>query len=334
MNTDEVLRLKKSLEKATQEARLSSTLELLQRLKENVKPTKELLRKTEIGLLVSKQKSHKNADIARLAKEIIAKWKKEIGNEGRSSAVESNGYSDRVVNSKISPKSLSRSSTPKASIDSNSRPAVPSNDSDIIRGENAQYSISSPTTPIPDTPSSDREGDRNIITDNISGPFVGDSRRDRCIELLYNAMAFDSSNDSKTILERAIKIEKTVLDQFGGKQEKEYRDKLRSLILNLKDKKNPELRASVVSGELPVTKFCTMSKEDMASEEKKARDRAIRQIKLFESRGAGPSLAETDAFRCGKCGNRKCTYYQMQTRSADEPMTTFVTCTICNNRWK
>ena len=50
----------------------------------------------------------------------------------------------------------------------------------------------------------------------------------------------------------------------------------------------------------------------MASEEKKARDRAIRQVKLFESRGAGPSLAETDAFRCGKCGKRKCTYYQMQ----------------------
>ena len=74
-------------------------------------------------------------------------------------------------------------------------------------------------------------------------------------------MAFDPLEDSKTILERAIKIEKAVLDQFDGKQEKDYRDKLRSLILNLKDKKNPELRASVVSGELSVTRFCTMSKE-------------------------------------------------------------------------
>lgn len=31
--------------------------------------------------------------------------------------------------------------------------------------------------------------------------------------------------------------------------------------------------------------------------------------------------AETDQFKCGKCGHRKTTYYQMQTRSADEPMT-------------
>lgn len=39
-------------------------------------------------------------------------------------------------------------------------------------------------------------------------------------------------------------------------------------------------------------------------------------------------------FKCGKCKSMKTTYYQMQTRSADEPMTTFVTCTACNNRWR
>ena len=39
-------------------------------------------------------------------------------------------------------------------------------------------------------------------------------------------------------------------------------------------------------------------------------------------------------FQCGKCKGVKTTYYQMQTRSADEPMTTFVTCTNCSNRWK
>jgi transcription elongation factor S-II len=44
--------------------------------------------------------------------------------------------------------------------------------------------------------------------------------------------------------------------------------------------------------------------------------------------------ASTDTFTCHKCKNNKCTYYQMQTRSADEPMTVYISCTICGNRWK
>ena len=39
-------------------------------------------------------------------------------------------------------------------------------------------------------------------------------------------------------------------------------------------------------------------------------------------------------FKCGKCKTFKTTYTQAQTRSADEPMTTFVTCLNCNHRWK
>jgi len=42
----------------------------------------------------------------------------------------------------------------------------------------------------------------------------------------------------------------------------------------------------------------------------------------------------TGMFRCGKCKKNNCTYFQMQTRSADEPMTTFVSCLECGKRWK
>ena len=44
--------------------------------------------------------------------------------------------------------------------------------------------------------------------------------------------------------------------------------------------------------------------------------------------------AMTDQFKCGRCKSRKCTYYELQTRSADEGMTTFITCLHCGNRWK
>ena len=42
----------------------------------------------------------------------------------------------------------------------------------------------------------------------------------------------------------------------------------------------------------------------------------------------------TDEFKCRRCHQRECSYYQLQTRSADEPMTTFVTCLNCGNNWK
>lgn len=42
----------------------------------------------------------------------------------------------------------------------------------------------------------------------------------------------------------------------------------------------------------------------------------------------------TSEFKCRKCQKRECSYYQLQTRSADEPMTTFVTCLNCGNNWK
>ena len=45
-------------------------------------------------------------------------------------------------------------------------------------------------------------------------------------------------------------------------------------------------------------------------------------------------VANTSNFTCRKCKSNKCNYYQLQTRSADEPMTTFVTCISCGNRWK
>ncbi len=72
----------------------------------------------------------------------------------------------------------------------------------------------------------------------------------------------------------------------------------------------------------------------MASEERKAEDKAIREQNLFKSLAAGDQQAETDGFQCGRCKQRKTVYRQAQTRSADEPMTTFVTCTNCGHKWK
>lgn len=46
------------------------------------------------------------------------------------------------------------------------------------------------------------------------------------------------------------------------------------------------------------------------------------------------NMAYTTMYKCYKCGERKCKVTQMQTRSADEPMTTFVYCLVCGSSFK
>ena len=48
----------------------------------------------------------------------------------------------------------------------------------------------------------------------------------------------------------------------------------------------------------------------------------------------GNRAMATDQFLCTRCWKRECTYYEMQTRSADEPMTIFITCVNCGKHWR
>ena len=47
-----------------------------------------------------------------------------------------------------------------------------------------------------------------------------------------------------------------------------------------------------------------------------------------------PEKMEDGFYECKKCGKRKTKHYEMQTRSADEPMTIFVICYLCHITWK
>ncbi len=60
-------------------------------------------------------------------------------------------------------------------------------------------------------------------------------------------------------------------------------------------------------------------------DEKNKRDKMLYEVR---------TEAATDIYKCSKCKKRMCTYYERQTRSADEPTTIFVTCLNCGKRWK
>lgn len=59
-----------------------------------------------------------------------------------------------------------------------------------------------------------------------------------------------------------------------------------------------------------------------------------RHLKKKESAFEYKISAQTDAFKCGKCKKSECTYYELQTRCADEASTIFVKCVNCGNSWR
>lgn len=57
-------------------------------------------------------------------------------------------------------------------------------------------------------------------------------------------------------------------------------------------------------------------------------------MKKYKNAYVRKDVHVTDMFRCSKCGKRECTFYTMQTRSADEGETVFVSCLNCGKKFK
>jgi transcription elongation factor S-II len=107
-----------------------------------------------------------------------------------------------------------------------------------------------------------------------------------------------------------------------------YLDKLKSVYFNL----NEKIVSKLFNNEITSQDIAFMTHQELDYERWEKLIQA--KNKRTENKCETNIVASTDTFKCRKCHSKECTYYQMQTRSADEPMTTFVTCIKCDNRWK
>tara|TARA_Y100000996_G_C22549941_1_gene653346 strand:+ start:1427 stop:1945 length:519 start_codon:yes stop_codon:yes gene_type:complete len=114
-----------------------------------------------------------------------------------------------------------------------------------------------------------------------------------------------------------------------------YKQKFLSMIYNLK--KSPNLKDRILKGELKTSAAINLSPQGLWPDGPHAKmTEKIADIEMKKLHAAN-YMHDKDykgLFRCGKCRGYKTTFYQMQTRSADEPMTVFITCHTCNIRWK
>ncbi len=108
-----------------------------------------------------------------------------------------------------------------------------------------------------------------------------------------------------------------------------YTDRLRSIFINIQRAGLLEL---IRTGEILPQAVAFMTHQEFAPAhwqtmlELKSKRDASKYVNNIE--------ASTDMFTCKKCKSKRCTYYELQTRSADEPATIFVTCLDCGKHWK
>ncbi|XP_066540076.1 transcription elongation factor A protein 3 isoform X2 [Hoplias malabaricus] len=196
---------------------------------------------------------------------------------------------------------------------------------------------SKPETPrTPTTPTSPMSPSFSSGAGPLSPRLLtGDSIRDKCIEMLSAALRTDDDykDYGANCDAMGAEIEDHIYQEIKATDMK-YKNRVRSRISNLKDPKNPNLRKNVLGGAIELTRIATMTAEEMASDELKQLRNVMTQEAIREHQMAKTGGTTTDLLQCGKCKKKNCTYNQVQTRSADEPMTTFVLCNECGNRWK
>ncbi|XP_071486537.1 transcription elongation factor S-II-like [Diadema antillarum] len=278
-------------------------LDLLKRLK-TLPITLDVLQKTRIGMAVNNlRKQSDKEEVINLAKLLIKGWKKLLPPQGGGGTPSNNKSSSKEKSSNG---------------DSGSSSQDPSRgEGDSSKSMSRQSSSSSSTS--------------------FSSP-TNDVVRDKCKLMLANALKVSipdeaDSQDLQDPDELAGIIEERIFTEFCNTDMK-YKNRVRSRVSNLQDPKNPGLRRMVLLGRISPEKIATMPSEEMASESMKELRKTFTKEAINEHQLAQTEGTKTDLLKCGKCKKSNCTYNQMQTRSADEPMTTFVFCNECGHRWK
>jgi DNA-directed RNA polymerase subunit M/transcription elongation factor TFIIS len=116
--------------------------------------------------------------------------------------------------------------------------------------------------------------------------------------------------------------------------QKLYERKMRHICANLHPEcyiQNTKLLERYKNKEFTFVDLMTWTETEIFPERNK--DLAEKQFQREQRLLEGNKANATDQFYCTRCHKRQCTYYELQTRSADEPMTIFVQCVNCGKRW-
>lgn len=185
---------------------------------------------------------------------------------------------------------------------------------------------------------SDSETDTPKIDENESR----EKCREKLTELLATFNVEDSDYIAKKIEEGIFEfasnisiLKKRSSDWTDNVMRRTYLNKMTSIYANINNKsyiQNKNLINRIIDKSIDVSKLAFFTPQQLFPEHwDKFIDRKNAKDEFLYTKTYVPRTTE---FKCGKCKKNDCTYYQVQIRSSDEPMTTFVTCLDCGNKWK
>ena len=241
MEAKEVIEKSKALSKATAaKDPPENIIRILNDLKTGIKADEDLLRSTKIGVAVNRSKQHPNPAVARLASEIVKKWRDDI-----------NKLKGSTSSDKRSPNGTA---SPVPASTSNGKPKL-------------------------NVPPAERDWKK----DRVDIARTNQTTRDGTIGLIYNGLAYMSTDASSDILHKATAVEAAGFAKYGPESNAGYSSKMRSLFMNLKAKSNPKLRVDVVNGTISPERLVVMSNDELKSAERRAEDAKLIKENLKDS---------------------------------------------------
>ncbi|XP_059560943.1 transcription elongation factor A protein 2 isoform X1 [Myotis daubentonii] len=330
---EEIARIARRLDKMVTKKSVDGAVDLLRELKA-MPVTLHLLQSTRVGMSVNAlRKQSSDEEVIALAKSLIKSWKKLLDASDAKARDRRRGgpppTSSSKEGSEVKDSSGKRRELPRAppAPRMTTFPPAPVT-CDAVRNKCREMLTAALQT--------DRECPPDSLVPNpLLPPGAGRaegvrSQRGGWRELLPAGEHTAISADCERL---SAQIEECIFRDVGNTDMK-YKNRVRSRIANLKDAKNPDLRRNVLCGTITPQQIAVMTSEEMASDELKEIRKAMTKEAIREHQMARTGGTQTDLFTCSKCRKKNCTYTQVQTRSSDEPMTTFVVCNECGNRWK
>ena len=296
--------------------RTEKIMDIVQRL-DQVDMSLSILTDTLIGATVSKLKKHDDGDVVAASKKLVKKWKCLAEQQAAPSSSSSSTKASSTAGSSGGGASASKAVGQLKRMSSAGSCELNNNGEDEWKG-------------LPQL--------RFNICKKLHDIFLLSSA-DLSKELNASAV-------KQLCLARAGEVE-SAINAWSNGNKSSYTDKVRDLVFNLK--KNTDIREQVIFGQVSPDELPRMSAEQLQTEEKakevaktvnKLRDsrrldwERANEKKINEMCGIRGEMLKASLFTCGRCKSIKTTSTQKQTRSADEPMTVFVLCLNCGNRWK